>query len=121
LVNAIAKHDLSHFYVYGLIIIAMIICDIMSKGNPARMLLFSYCNCCFTIGMFTEGMVSVYAFTSVGLFCSTLALYFALPSMVWKTHQSGFRIIDHDDYGRRNCKPYSGICCILRIFTSAIL
>ncbi|MBL7879034.1 MAG: MFS transporter, partial [Chryseobacterium gambrini] len=39
LVNAIAKHDLSHFYVYGLIIIAMIICDILSKGNPARMLL----------------------------------------------------------------------------------
>ncbi len=74
LVNAIAKHDLSHFYVYGLIIIAMIICDIMSKGNPARMLLiFSAAGIlALLIGMFTEGMVSVYAFTSVGLFCSTL-------------------------------------------------
>ena len=74
LVNAIAKHDLSHFYVYGLIIIAMIICDIMSKGNPARMLLiFSVAGItALLIGMFTKGMVSVYAFTSVGLLCSTL-------------------------------------------------
>ncbi|WP_294324425.1 sugar MFS transporter [uncultured Chryseobacterium sp.] len=74
LVNAIAKHDLSHFYVYGLVIIAMIICDILSKGNPARMLLiFSVAGIAsLLIGMFTSGMVSVYAFTSVGLFCSTL-------------------------------------------------
>ncbi|CAA7390261.1 MFS transporter [Chryseobacterium fistulae] len=74
LVNAIAKHDLSHFYVYALIIIIMIICDIMSKGNPARMLLiFSLAGiAALLIGMLTSGMVSVYAFTSVGLFCSTL-------------------------------------------------
>ncbi len=74
LVNAIAKHDLSPFYVYGFVIIAMIICDIMSKGNPARMLLiFSLAGITALLtGMFTSGMVSVYAFTSVGLFCSTL-------------------------------------------------
>lgn len=74
LVNAIAKHDLSHFYVYAFIIIAMIICDILSKGNPARMLLIFSCAgiLAILIGMFTTGMVSVYAFTSVGLFCSTL-------------------------------------------------
>ncbi|MEN4761593.1 MULTISPECIES: sugar MFS transporter [unclassified Chryseobacterium] len=74
LVNAIAHHDLKPFYVYGLIIIAMIICDILSKGNPARMLLiFSVAGiAALLIGMFTKGMVSVYAFTSVGLFCSTL-------------------------------------------------
>lgn len=74
LVNAIADHDLSPFYVYGFIIIAMIICDILSKGNPARMLLiFSLAGItALLIGMFTTGMVSVYALTSVGLFCSTL-------------------------------------------------
>ncbi|MCX8525968.1 sugar MFS transporter [Chryseobacterium formosus] len=74
LVNAIAKHDLQPFYVYGLIIIAMIICDIISKGNPARMLLiFSVAGIlALLIGMSTTGMTSVYAFTSVGLFCSTL-------------------------------------------------
>ena len=74
LVNAIAKHDLSHFYIYGVIILVMIACDILSKGNPARMLLiFSVMGILALIfGMMTTGMTSVYAFTSVGLFCSTL-------------------------------------------------
>jgi len=73
-VNAIAKHDLAPFYVYGLIIIVLIIADIMSKGNPARMLLIFSCVgiLALLIGMGSSGMVSVYAFTSVGLFCSTL-------------------------------------------------
>lgn len=74
LVNAIAKHDLSHFYIYGVIILVMIACDILSKGNPARMLLIfsSMGIVALAIGMMTSGMTSVYAFTSVGLFCSTL-------------------------------------------------
>lgn len=74
IVNAIAKHDLAPFYVYALIILVLIIADIASKGNPARMLLiFSGVGIlALFIGMFTTGMVSVYAFTSVGLFCSTL-------------------------------------------------
>ena len=74
IVNAIAKHDLSHFYVYGLIILVMIACDIASKGNPARMLLIFSCMGIVALitGMLTSGMISVYAFTSVGLFCSTL-------------------------------------------------
>ncbi|MDN5578339.1 MAG: MFS transporter [Chryseobacterium sp.] len=74
LVNAIAKHDLSHFYIYGVIILVMIIADILSKGNPARMLLIfsSMGILSLAIGMMTSGMTSVYAFTSVGLFCSTL-------------------------------------------------
>lgn len=73
-VNAIAKHDLSPFYIYGLIILVMIFADIMSKGNPARMLLIfsSLGILALLIGMATTGMISVYAFTSVGLFCSTL-------------------------------------------------
>lgn len=73
-VNAIAKHDLTPFYVYGLVIIVLIIADIMSKGNPAKMLLiFSGLGIlALLIGIFTSGMTSVYAFTSVGLFCSTL-------------------------------------------------
>jgi FHS family L-fucose permease-like MFS transporter len=73
-VNSIAKHDLNPFYVYGLIILVLIAADMASKGNPARMLLiFSVLGiiALFT-GMATTGMLSVYAFTSVGLFCSTL-------------------------------------------------
>ena len=74
LVNALANHDLAPFYVYGVIILVLILADIMSKGNPARMLLiFSLVGViALLIGMFTTGMVSVYAITSVGLFCSTL-------------------------------------------------
>ncbi|MEJ2883172.1 MFS transporter [Pedobacter sp. GR22-6] len=73
-VNAIFHHDLAPFYVYGFIILLLIIADMASKGNPARMLLiFSFIGIiAIMIGMFTTGMVSVYAFTSVGLFCSTL-------------------------------------------------
>ena len=73
-VNAIADHDLAPFYVYAAIILVLIIADIASKGNPARMLLiFSLLGiAALILGMATTGMVSVYAFTSVGLFCSTL-------------------------------------------------
>ncbi len=74
LVNSIAQHDVSQFFIYGVVIIAMIIGDILSKGNPARMLLiFSAMGmAALVIGMLSDGMVSVYAYTSVGLFCSTL-------------------------------------------------
>jgi FHS family L-fucose permease-like MFS transporter len=73
-VNAIAQHDISMFFVYGLVIIVMIAGDIMSKGSPARMLLIfsSLGIIALIIGMLTTGMLSVFAFTSVGLFCSTL-------------------------------------------------
>lgn len=74
MVNAIAKHDLTPFYIYGLIILVLIGADILSKGNPARMLLlFSGLGiAALLIGMASSGMISVYAITSVGLFCSTL-------------------------------------------------
>lgn len=74
LVNYIANHDITPFYVYALVIVALIIGDILSKGNPARQLLiFSMLGItALMIGMLSSGMVSVYAFISVGLFCSTL-------------------------------------------------
>ena len=74
IVNAIAKHDLTPFYVYGLVIFVLIAADLLSKGNPARMLLlFSILGIVSLLtGMLTDGLISVYAFTSVGLFCSTL-------------------------------------------------
>jgi FHS family L-fucose permease-like MFS transporter len=73
-VNAVAKHDLSVFYIYAAIILVLIAADMASKGNPARMLLiFSVLGIVALItGMATSGMVAVYAFISVGLFCSTL-------------------------------------------------
>jgi MFS transporter, FHS family, L-fucose permease len=74
LVNKLASHDITPFYVYGLVIIALIVGDLLSRGNPARQLLiFSILGiAALVIGMLADGMVSVYAFISVGLFCSTL-------------------------------------------------
>lgn len=73
-VNKIASHDITPFYVYSIIILVMILADILSKGSPARQtLIFSLSAItALFIGMLTEGMISVYAFISVGLFCSTL-------------------------------------------------
>lgn len=74
LVNAIAQHELSQFYVYAAIVLVLIAADMLSQGNPAKMLgIFSLLGIAgLVIGMSTSGMVSVYAFTSIGLFCSTL-------------------------------------------------
>ena len=74
LVNSIANHDITPFYIYGAVIAVMIVCDILSKGNPVTMLLiFSAAGiAALCVGMFASGMVSAYAFISVGLFCSTL-------------------------------------------------
>jgi MFS transporter, FHS family, L-fucose permease len=73
-VNSLAKNDVTHFYIYGLVVIVLILADIASKGSPAKMLLiFSVLGLIgLVIGMLTTGLVSIYAFTSVGLFCSTL-------------------------------------------------
>ena len=72
--NKIANHDVTPFYVYALVILLLIAADIASKGNPARQLLiFSFCGItALFVGMLSSGLVSVYAFISVGLFCSTL-------------------------------------------------
>lgn len=74
LVNFIAGHEVEQFYPYLFIIILMVAGDSISEGNPARMLLIfsSMGIIALIIGMFTTGMVSVFAFISVGLFCSTL-------------------------------------------------
>jgi FHS family L-fucose permease-like MFS transporter len=73
-VNKIARHDITPFYIYAVVILALILGDLASRGNPARQLLiFSILGItALIIGMVADGMVSVYAFTSVGLFCSTL-------------------------------------------------
>ena len=74
IVNKIANHDVTPFYIYALIIVAMIIGNLLSKGNPARQLLIysALGITALVVGMLADGMVSVFAFISVGLFCSTL-------------------------------------------------
>ena len=74
LVNAIAKRDVEQFYIYAIVIVVMIIADLLSKDSPVRMLLiFSLAGVtALEIVMLTTGILSAFAFISVGLFCSTL-------------------------------------------------
>ena len=73
-VNWLANHDITPFYPYAGVILVLILLDFLSHGNPAKqLLLFSFAGiAALFIGMLSSGMVSVYAFISVGLFCSTL-------------------------------------------------
>lgn len=73
-VNWFAGTDIYPFRVYLPIILVLIIGDILSKGNPARQLLLYSCFgiIALMIGILADGWISVYAFISVGLFCSTL-------------------------------------------------
>lgn len=99
LVNWIAGSDVTPFYIYAFAILGLIVADLLSKGNPARQLLiFSGAGIlALCIGMFTSGMLSVFAFISVGLFCSTLwpcIFTLAIAGLGRHTNQaSGFLIM----------------------------
>lgn len=73
-VNKIANHDITPFYYYAFVIIILILADILSKGNPAcQLFIFSVLGItALFIGILSNGLISAYAFISVGLFCSTL-------------------------------------------------
>ncbi|MCL9981449.1 MAG: MFS transporter [Bacteroidia bacterium] len=73
-VNLIAGKDVSVFYNYFALIFVLIALDFASKGNPANQL-FIYSVAAIVmliIGIFSGGTVGMFAFISVGLFCSTL-------------------------------------------------
>ncbi|MET0635210.1 MAG: MFS transporter [Chitinophagaceae bacterium] len=97
-VNKIANHDVTPFYVYAVIILAIIAGDMLSKGNPARQLfIFSSMGViALIVGMLADGMVSVYAFISVGLCCSILwpAIYtLAIAGLGKNTNEGGSFLI----------------------------
>jgi FHS family L-fucose permease-like MFS transporter len=74
LVTHIAGYDIQPFYSYVFIIPLLIIADLLSKDDPAKQLLIfsSLGILALIIGMTTVGLTSIFAFISVGLFCSTL-------------------------------------------------
>jgi FHS family L-fucose permease-like MFS transporter len=74
LVNLIAGAKIELFYPYFGIVILLVIADKLSQGNPAKqLLLYSLLGiAALIVGIFASGMISVFAFISVGLFCSTL-------------------------------------------------
>lgn len=74
LVNYLAGNKLDAFYPYLRIVLILIAADKLSDGNPVKqILIYSVLGIiALLIGIFASGMTSVFAFISVGLFCSTL-------------------------------------------------
>lgn len=73
-VNAIAGKDIQIFYSYAGMIVLLIAADYFSFGNPARqLLLYSGLGIvALLVGMVFGHETALFAFISVGLFCSTL-------------------------------------------------
>lgn len=73
-VNALSGHRVQLLYYYIFCVAVQTGAFIFSKDKPSRtLLLFGFLGMvCMGIGIFTEGMVAVYAFISGGLFCSIM-------------------------------------------------
>ncbi len=74
LVNYIAGYDVTVFYPYLFIVLVLMLADAFTGGNPVNQLLVysSLGAVSLLVGILGSGMVSVFAFIAVGLFCSTL-------------------------------------------------
>lgn len=74
LANTIGGTDVSSFMPYIGLVFVLIAADFISKGNPVRQIILysSLGILALVVGIFGAGYVSVFAFISVGLFCSTL-------------------------------------------------
>lgn len=74
LANTIGGSDISSFLPYLSLVFVLIAADFISSGNPVRQIVIysSLGIVALLVGIFSAGYVSVFAFISVGLFCSTL-------------------------------------------------
>ena len=74
LANTIGGSDISSFIPYLGLVFVLIAADFISSGNPVRQIVIysSLGIVALLVGIFSAGNVSVFAFISVGLFCSTL-------------------------------------------------
>jgi FHS family L-fucose permease-like MFS transporter len=74
LANTIGGSDVSSILPYIGLVFVLIAADFISNGNPVRQIILysSLGTLALIIGIFSSGYVSVFAFISVGLFCSTL-------------------------------------------------
>jgi FHS family L-fucose permease-like MFS transporter len=72
--NTISGKDMSPLYMYFVCVLVQIAAFFISKEKPARtLLIFGLLSiAAMVVGLMTEGMVSIYAFLSGGLFCSIM-------------------------------------------------
>ena len=72
--NIIGGNNINELYPYLGIVVLLIVADYLSAGNPVKQIMIysSLGAIALAIGIFSSGMISVFAFISVGIFCSTL-------------------------------------------------
>lgn len=73
-VNWIAGNEMQQFLPYIALVFLLILADKVSKGNPVnQIMIYSAIGIlAMVVGIFSSGIISVFAFIAVGLFCSTL-------------------------------------------------
>lgn len=73
-VNAISQYDVTPLYYYIFCVLVQIVAFYISKDKPATsLMIFGLLGLiAMLIGIFTTGMVAIYAFISGGLFCSIM-------------------------------------------------
>ena len=73
-VNWIAGIEMEQFFPYTSLVVLLIFADKLSKGRPVnQIMIYSGIGIlALILGIFSSGMISVFAFIAVGLFCSTL-------------------------------------------------
>lgn len=73
-VNSLKSPDVSDLYNYAFVIVIGIIAFLMAKEKPVRTMVIvsTLAIVSMLIGVFTTGLISVYAFISGGLFCSVM-------------------------------------------------
>ena len=79
-VNWIAGNEMQQFFPYIGLVVLLIIADKLSKGNPVnQIMIYSAVGAlAMIIGIFSSGIISVFAFISVGLFVALFGLVFLL-------------------------------------------
>ena len=98
LVNHLGGHDPARFVPYLGAVALLVLVDWATNGNPAKQLLFysALGAGALAVGMLANGPLAVYAFLSVGLFCSTLwpcIFTLAIAGMGSKTSQASNALI----------------------------
>ena len=73
-VNWIAGNEMQQFLPHIALVFLLILADKVSKGNPVnQIMIYSAIGIlAMVVGIFSSGIISVFAFIAVGLFCSTL-------------------------------------------------
>lgn len=73
-VTSLSGNSATPYFSYIIAVVILIVADILAKGNPVRqLLLYALLGIVATLtGMYAGGPLAIYAFLSVGLFCSVL-------------------------------------------------